>query len=74
MRWAILTMAASLPLFWYTWKTRSEAWITSIFGGQLVLLGLRLLHWGYGMKEELRYRKAQSDLRKQQGATVRRTS
>jgi hypothetical protein len=51
-----------------------RAWITSIFGGQLVLLGSRLLHWGYGMKEELRYRKAQSDLRKQQGATVRGTS
>jgi hypothetical protein len=69
MRWALLPIAASLPLFWYTWKTRGEAWIASIFGIQLVLFGLRLLHWGYGMKEELRYRKAQSDLRKQQTAT-----
>lgn len=71
MRWALLAMAASLPLFWYTWKTRGEGWIASIFGVQLILLGLRLLHWGYGMKEELRYRKAQLDLRKQQRATMR---
>ena len=74
MRWALLAMAASLPLFWYTWKTRGEGWIASLFGVQLILLGLRLLHWGYGMKEELRYRKAQSDLRKQQTTTLRRTS
>jgi hypothetical protein len=30
---------------------------------------LRLLHWGYSTKEELRYRKTQADLRKQQSAT-----
>jgi hypothetical protein len=69
MRWAFLLIAASFPLFWYTWKTRGEMWIASFFGVQLVLGGLRLLHWGYSLKEELRYRKAQSDLRKQQSAT-----
>jgi hypothetical protein len=69
MRWALLMIAASFPLFWYTWKTRGEGWIASFFGIQLVVLGLRLLYWGNGMKEELRYRKAQSDLRKQQSAT-----
>jgi hypothetical protein len=69
MRWAFLSLAASFPLFWYTWKTRGEGWIASFFGVQLVLVGLRLLHFGYSMKEELRYRKAQSDLRKQQNAT-----
>jgi hypothetical protein len=68
MRWALLMIAASFPLFWYTWKTRAEGWIASFFGIQLVVLGLRLLYWGFGMKEELRYRKAQSDLRKQQSA------
>ena len=69
MRWAFVTIAASFPLFWYTWKTRGEGWMASFFGVQLVIIGLRLLHWGYSMKEELRYRKAQSDLRKQQSAT-----
>ena len=53
MRWAFVAMAGSFPLFWYTWKTRGEGWIASLFGIQLVLLGLRLLHWGYSMKEEL---------------------
>jgi hypothetical protein len=69
MRGAFLLMAAALPLFWYTWKTRGEGWLAIFFGIQLILVGLRLLHWGYSMKEELRYRKAQSDLRKQRNAT-----
>ena len=66
MQWAFLSMAASLPLFWYTWHTRGEEWMAAFFGVQLVVVGLRLLHWGYGMKEELRHRKVQSDLRKQE--------
>jgi hypothetical protein len=66
MRWAYLVIAASFPLFWYTWKTRGEGWLASFFGMQLAFAGLRLLHWGYSMKEELRYRKTQSDLRRQQ--------
>jgi hypothetical protein len=66
MRWAFLVIAASFPLFWYTWKTRGEGWLASFFGMQLAFAGLRLLHWGYSMKEELRYRETQSDLRRQQ--------
>ena len=68
MRWSVLLIAASLPLFWYTWKTRGEGWMASLFGAQLVFAGLRLLHWGYSMKEELGSRKTQADLRKQQSA------
>ena len=49
--------------------TEAVAHIRSDRGVQLVLIGLRLLHWGYSMNEELRTRKAQSDLRKQKGAT-----
>jgi hypothetical protein len=71
MRWAFLLFALALPLFWYTWRTRGEGWMASFFGVQLVLVGLRLLHWGYSMKEELRHRKEQSDLRKQQSAAHR---
>jgi hypothetical protein len=70
MRWGLVAIAASLPLFWFTWIRRGEAWIAAFFGVQFVLLGLRLLHWGYSMREELRYRKAQSDLRMQQNANT----
>lgn len=66
MRWAFLLIAGSFPLFWYTWKTRGEGWLAAFFGMQLAFAGLRLLHWGYSMKEELRYRKTQSDLRRHQ--------
>ncbi|MBI3476642.1 MAG: hypothetical protein HY010_12995 [Acidobacteria bacterium] len=66
IRWACLLIAASLPLFWYTWRTRGEGWVGAFFGVQFVFVALRLLHWGYSMKEELRNRKVQSDLRKQQ--------
>jgi hypothetical protein len=69
MRWAFVLIAASFPLFWYTWKTRGEGWLAIFFGIQLIFIGLRLLHWGYSTKEELRYRKTQADLRKQQSAT-----
>jgi hypothetical protein len=65
MRWALVPIAASFPLFWYTWKTRGEGWIASLFGIQLIFAGLRLLHWGYSMKEELGYRRAQTELLRQ---------
>ncbi|HYW36946.1 MAG: hypothetical protein ACLQDM_13400 [Bradyrhizobium sp.] len=66
MRWGLVSIATSCPLFWFAWTRRGEAWIAAFFGLQLVIAGLRVLHWGYSLKEELRYRKAQSDLRKQQ--------
>jgi hypothetical protein len=69
MRWGLICMAASLPLFWITWARRGEAWIAAFFGVQLAFFGLRLLQWGYGMKEELRNRASQSEQRAQQNAT-----
>lgn len=66
MQGAFLTIAVSIPFFWYTLQTQGEAWIASFFGIQMVLIGLRLLHWSYSMREELHYRRAQSDLRRQQ--------
>ena len=69
MRWGYLLLAASIPLFWYTWKTRGEGWMAAFFGIQFALAGLRFLHWGYSMKEELLSREAQSKLRKQENAT-----
>jgi hypothetical protein len=66
MRWGAVAIAASLPLFWFAWARRGEAWIAAIFGMQLLFAGLRVLHWGYSLGETLRYEKAQSELRKQQ--------
>ena len=66
MSWGVVAIAASLPLFWWAWARQGEAWIAAFFGLQLVVAGLRVLHWGYSLGEEVRYQKMQSDLRKQQ--------
>jgi hypothetical protein len=74
MQWGAVAIAASLPLFWFAWARRGEAWIAVFFGMQLLVAGLRVLHWGYSVGEGLRYEKAQSDLRKQQVAAKTRRS
>ena len=66
MRWGLVGVAASLPLFGLAWVHRGEWWLAAFFGVQLLFFGLRLLHWGYGMKEELGNRARQSALRAQQ--------
>lgn len=66
MGWGVVAVAASLPLFWFAWARRGEAWIAVFFGMQLLFAGLRVLHWGYSVREGQRYEKAQSELRKQQ--------
>jgi hypothetical protein len=68
MRWGAVAIATSLPLFWFAWARRGEAWIAAFFGMQMLFAGLRVLHWGYSVGETLRYEKAQSDLRKQQNS------
>ena len=66
MRWGAVSIVASIPLFWWAWARRGEAWIGIVFGIQLVFAGLRVLHWGYSVGEGARYEKAQADLRQQQ--------
>jgi hypothetical protein len=68
MRWGFVGLAASLPLFGLAWVRRGEWWLAAFFGVQLLFFGLRLLQWGYGMKEELCNRARQSTLRAQQNA------
>lgn len=68
MRWGLVGVAASLPLFGLAWVRRGEWWLAAFFGVQLLFFGLRLLHWGYGMKEELGNRARQSTQRAQQNA------
>ena len=67
MRWGIVAIALSLPLFGYAWKSH-EVWWPILFGINLVFAGLRLLHWGSGLKEEISYRQKQAELRRQQNA------
>jgi hypothetical protein len=66
MRWGAVAIAASLLLFWFALARRGEAWMAAFFGVQLLIAGLRVLHWGYSVGEAARYEKTQSDLRKQQ--------
>ncbi|SRR6266404_1844585 len=69
MRWGLISFAISLPLFWYAWRSGAEVvWWPVLIGTQLVFAGLRLIHWGHGMKDELRYRKDDAARRRQQNA------
>jgi hypothetical protein len=66
MRWGLAAIAASFPLFWFAWARRSEEWTAAFLGLQMVFAGLRFFIGGYNLGEELRYQKAQSNLREQQ--------
>lgn len=68
IRWGLVGVAASVPLFALALTHQGEWWIAAFFGVQLAFFGLRLLQWGYGMKEELLNRARQSTLRAQQSA------
>ena len=70
MRWGLVCVAASVPLFALALTHQGEWWIAAFFGVQLAFFGLRLLQWGYGIKEELRSRAQQSTLRSQQNAST----
>jgi hypothetical protein len=68
MRWGLAGVAASLLLFGLAWMRKGDWWLAAFFGVQMAFFGLRLLQWGYGMKEELRNRARQSSLRAQHNA------
>ena len=70
MWWSVVVIASSLPWFWFTWRSHGESWWLSFFGLQIVLIGMRLLHWGYSLLEEVRYRESQADQRAQQNAAA----
>jgi hypothetical protein len=67
--WGLVAIAVSVPLFWYAWKSgASEVWWPILLGINVLFAGLRLLHWGSGLKEQIRYRQEQAALRLQQNA------
>jgi hypothetical protein len=57
VRWGFAAIAISPPLFWYAWKHGAGiVWWPILLGINAVFAGLRLIQWGSGLKEELRYR------------------
>jgi|SRR5450631_2072901 len=65
VRWGFAALAISPPLFWYAWKNgASVVWWPILLGINAVAAGLRLIQWGHGLKEELRYRRKEATLRK----------
>src|SRR5215469_142495 len=65
--WGLVAIAVSVALFSYAWKTGArEVWWPSLLGSNMLFAGLRLLHWGYGLKEQIRYGQKQAALRLQQ--------
>jgi hypothetical protein len=70
IRWGLAAIATSVLLFWYAWKAGAgEVWWPILLGVNVLFTGLRLIQWGYGVKEELSYRRQQAALRLQQNAT-----
>jgi hypothetical protein len=68
-RWGFAAIAVSLPLFWYAEKNGAgEVWWPVLLGINAVVAGLRLIQWGHGLKEELRYQQKEATLRQQQNA------
>ena len=69
VRWGFVAMAISLPLFWYAWKNNAGiVWWPVFLGINSVFAGLRLIQWGHGLKEELRYRGKEAASRLQRNA------
>jgi hypothetical protein len=73
VRWGFAAIAASLPLFWYAWKNGAGiVWWPILLGINAVAAGLRLIQWGHGLKEELRYRRKEAALRRNSVAEDKR--
>jgi hypothetical protein len=69
VRWGFVAIVVSLPLFWYAWKNDAGVvWWPVFLGINAVFAGLRLIQWGHGLKEELRYRRKEAALRLQRNS------
>jgi hypothetical protein len=57
IQWGAVSSIASLPFFLYAlWAGAEVVWWPILVGINLVFAGLRLMHWGQGLKDELKYR------------------
>lgn len=57
IRWGAVSSIAAFPFFLYAWWAGAEVvWWPILVGINLVFAGLRLMHWGQSLKDELKYR------------------
>ncbi len=64
VRWGFVAIAVSVPLLWYAWRNDAGVvWWPVLVSINLVFAGLRLIQWGHGLKEEIRYRKKEAAMR-----------
>lgn len=62
--WGLVLSIAALPFFAYAfWAGASVVWWPILVGINLFFAGLRLVHWGHGAKEELKYQREQASRR-----------
>ena len=56
IRFGFVALALSLPLFWWGWKSTADgSWLWVVLGINAVVMGLRFIQWGHGVKERLRH-------------------
>ena len=54
-RFGFLALGTSLPLFWWGWKSTADgSWLWVVLGINAVVVGLRLIYWAHGVREQLR--------------------
>jgi hypothetical protein len=58
----VLSMALSAPLFWFDWLSSGARMWPTIFGINILFLGVRLLHIGYSELEHLRQQETEQAL------------
>lgn len=65
IRWGVVSIIAALPFFSYAWWAGAEVvWWPILVGINLAVAGLRLMHWGQGLKDELQYRREEAARRR----------
>ena len=66
VRWGVALSATALAFFAYAWWAGfSNVWWPVLVGINLFFAGLRMMHWGQGLKEELKFQRKQAERRRQ---------
>ena len=66
VRWGVVLSVAAFAFFAYAWWAgASIVWWPVLVGINVLFAGLRLVHWGHGLKEELKYRRKEAERRRQ---------
>jgi len=64
-RWGVVLAASAIPFFIYAFLAGAEVvWWPILVGINLVFAGLRLMHWGQGVKDNLKYQQNEADRRR----------